>query len=829
MIWDVSEKRVVRTLEGHSADVLSVGFSCDGRILASKSYDHTVRLWSSDTGSWLGSIPSLARPGVWAPVLAFNPRLPVLAVVASDPNVIPEEQDRLINLWRLDLKALLARTRSLDTGHYVNSKVILVGDTGVGKSGLSLVLNGEPFTATDSTPGRRVWTFQSEEIELNNGLTQTRETLLWDLAGQPGYRIIHQLHLNEVAVALVVFDARSETDPLAGVRHWERALRLAEQRQGSFSVPMKKLLISARADRGTVSVSKDRIDALLREYGFEAYFETSAREGWKIAELATAIREAIPWNLLPEVSSSVLFAGIKAFLLDVKKTGRLIVHAAELYEDFVLSRPTPASSNLSEQFDICVSRLENRDLIRRLSFGGYVLLQPEVLDAYASAIVNAAKEEPDGLGSIADDSALSGQFFVPQEQKISDRSQEQLILHATVEELVKHDLALRENAADGRYLVFPSQFNRDYEDAPEPKGKAVAVTFEGPVQSLYSTLAVRLGHSGLFTIGRSGMWRNAAVFTARAGGKCGLYLHEFEEARGRLLIFYDQQDARPPSNETKFHFEEFVLAHIKRGALQRTVEVLRFFVCHACGDPVPDNYVIRTRKRGRMLFECPCGGKVSLAEPKERLDFPSQVGNMEDAADSQRAFEMFLESARGETITPSFAAWAGDDRVTLAIVFTDVVGATALGEHLKEERMNQVRRAHFAQSRRLISKYNGREIKTMGDSFMAGFRSVEKALEYARALQTHPGDKRLRIRAGIHIGPMTVEQDDVFGGTVNFAARVAGVIEGPEIWLSEQARENLLSGGSQQYANLRWERHEGVRMKGFPGFFALWSFHGRSS
>ena len=55
----------------------------------------------------------------------------------------------------------------------------------------------------------------------------------------------------------------------------------------------------------------------------------------------------------------------------------------------------------------------------------------------------------------------------------------------------------------------------------------MAITFGGLVQSLYSTLAVRLGHRGLFTTGRAEMWRNAAVFTARADGKCGLFLHEF--------------------------------------------------------------------------------------------------------------------------------------------------------------------------------------------------------------------------------------------------------------------------------------------------------------
>ncbi|MBI4662386.1 MAG: hypothetical protein HY735_26500 [Verrucomicrobia bacterium] len=43
------------------------------------------------------------------------------------------------------------------------------------------------------------------------------------------------------------------------------------------------------------------------------------------------------------------------------------------------------------------------------------------------------------------------------------------------------------------------------------------------------------------------------------------------------------------------------------------------------------------------------------------------------------------------------------------------------------EAMNEVRQAHFAQSRKLIGKFQGREIKTIGDSFMAAFKSVDAA------------------------------------------------------------------------------------------------------
>jgi len=818
-LWDVPNSKLRRILEGHRGSVVALSFHQRRPLFATMGWDDTIRIWSSETWDVVAVIQRHARYRFRG--LSFHPSLPRLAAAGAR-----------LSLYDLDLDVLLGeqrqRSATTQTVHYVNAKVVLVGDTGVGKTGLSLVLSGQPFAPTDSTAGRQVWALGTAEDEVPGERKRTRETLLWDLAGQPGYRVIHQLHLSEVAVALVVFDARSETDPLSGVVHWDRALRAAHQRQGGEAVPLSKFLVSARADRGGVPVSKERLDELIKGLDFAGYYATSAKEGWQIAELRAAIERAIPWDELPTVTSSQLFATIKSYLLEVKSTGQLLAPAGPLFDEFVRRHPEASAEDddLRADFDVCIGRLENRDLIRRLSFGDYVLLQPELLDAYASAMVIAGKNEPDGFGSIDEEAALTGQFHVPEDEKIGDPKQEQLLLHATVEELVRFDLALRENAADGRYLAFPSQFNRDYAEAPDPPGKAVAVSFEGPTQSIYATLAVRLGHSQMFETARSEMWRNAVIFTARTGGKCGIYLQEFGEGRGRLLLFFDGA-----SEETRFHFEEYILAHLSRRALYGTVQLVRLFVCGICGTPVPDPYVEALRRQGKDVFSCPCGGTVAIADPKEALAqrYPSQIDSMDLAADRQRDFDAFVLSANAETQSARFVEWAGDERVTLAIVFTDVIDSTALGERIRDERMYEVRQSHFAQSRKLIAQHKGCEIRTIGDSVMAAFRSASAALDYARALCADPGPAQLRLRAGIHIGPLQIEKGDVFGRTVNFAARVVGAIKGAEIWLSEQAKADIDVLGARRHEELEWQRHEGVELKGFVGAYTLWSLSNTAS
>ena len=623
-LWDSASGRMLNVLEGHNDLVLCARFSHDGNLLASKSTDGTVRLWECENWETIAVLPEPMLSD-FNRGLAFHPDLPMMATLGGG--------ERSIRVWNLDESLLLGGENVTDTWHYRNAKVVLMGDSGVGKSGLGLALTKRPWVKTGSTHGCRIWTFDSEDVTLPNGLQETRETMLWDLAGQPGYRQTNQLHLNEVSVALIVFDASNTERPLAGVQHWDRALRQALKRQGDSALPMKKFLVAARVDRGGMPMWDKRVRNILNAMDFDGYFETSSKEGWQIPELVEAVQDAIQWDSLPKVSSNELFQTIKRFVIDEKKSGHVLSLMDDLYRLFRQTYPDINEPNLRARFDSAIGRMENRALVRRLRFSDYVLLQPELLDAFASDLVDAAQMAQDGLGTISEASALDGRFLSNNYSNLATKEQERLVLIATVEELVRYEIVLKEPTDAGTDLIFPAQFTREWSDVTDIPGKTIKFTFEGSVQNIYAVLVIRLAHSQLFN--KKEMLKNAAIFSATVGGSCGIYLRELDEGRGEITLFFDEQ-----ANEAiRFQFEDYVWVHLQRRAVARTVTRQRLYFCDNCGVEATDAQVKLRRQRGFMQLNCPvCDASISLLDREERLTEPVQsaVGAIDRAADLHR-------------------------------------------------------------------------------------------------------------------------------------------------------------------------------------------------
>ncbi len=137
------------------------------------------------------------------------------------------------------------------------------------------------------------------------------------------------------------------------------------------------------------------------------------------------------------------------------------------------------------------------------------------------------------------------------------------------------------------------------------------------------------------------------------------------------------------------------------------------------------------------------------------------------------------------------------------LLFTDLEGHTGMMSQLGDERGRTVLREYERITREALASHGGREVKTMGDGFMASFTSAQKALECAISLQrtsTALSDRGgdlggLRLRVGVNAGDPIEEDNDFFGHSVIAAARIAARAEGAEILVADVVRQLVAGKG----------------------------------
>lgn len=133
----------------------------------------------------------------------------------------------------------------------------------------------------------------------------------------------------------------------------------------------------------------------------------------------------------------------------------------------------------------------------------------------------------------------------------------------------------------------------------------------------------------------------------------------------------------------------------------------------------------------------------------------------------------------------------------LCVLFADVAGSTQLYERLGDaEALRAVERC-LNRVDRVVAGYKGRVIKTIGDEIMAVFDTAEEGMQAACDMQQRVEDLppisgiKLAIRIGYHFGPAIEDKSDVFGDTVNVAARMTALAKGGQIITTGEAIDAL--------------------------------------
>jgi class 3 adenylate cyclase len=137
------------------------------------------------------------------------------------------------------------------------------------------------------------------------------------------------------------------------------------------------------------------------------------------------------------------------------------------------------------------------------------------------------------------------------------------------------------------------------------------------------------------------------------------------------------------------------------------------------------------------------------------------------------------------------------DTAFRAVMFTDIVDSTGMTGRLGDARAVEMIRAHDALVRRALKDSGGREIKHTGDGIMACFSEVGAAVDCARAIQRSfdafnlASAEKLRVRIGIDAGDPIEDSNDLFGATVQKAARICQDATPEGIVVSEAVRTRL--------------------------------------
>jgi class 3 adenylate cyclase len=160
------------------------------------------------------------------------------------------------------------------------------------------------------------------------------------------------------------------------------------------------------------------------------------------------------------------------------------------------------------------------------------------------------------------------------------------------------------------------------------------------------------------------------------------------------------------------------------------------------------------------------------------------------------------------------------ERTLATVLFTDIVDSTRMASELGDARWREVLERHQAAVRAALPRFGGREVKSIGDGFLAVFDGPARAIRCAGAIVAAPGDDAVRVRAGVHTGECEVMGDDIGGIAVHIAARVSGLAGASEVLVSRTVKD-LVAGSGIEFA----DRGEHT-LKGVPDEWRLYAAAG---
>lgn len=154
------------------------------------------------------------------------------------------------------------------------------------------------------------------------------------------------------------------------------------------------------------------------------------------------------------------------------------------------------------------------------------------------------------------------------------------------------------------------------------------------------------------------------------------------------------------------------------------------------------------------------------------------------------------------------------------MLFTDIVGSTALAAELGDSLWRQLLERHHGVVREQLQRFRGHEVRIAGDGFLATFDGPARAIKCACAIRDGLRALGLEVRAGLHTGEIELAATGIEGIAVHIGARIGARAKASEVLVSRTVHD-LVVGSGIAFASRGSEILEGV-----PGDWELYAVVG---
>ena len=500
-------------------------------------------------------------------------------------------------------------------------KVAILGSRRSGKTWLT-----EALTSGTYVPASDLVNISVHHLRMTTDEGEVHEISLWDFSGHDGYRVIHELILDDVDVVIITIDRTKAHDDeeFEAIAYWNSII--VNKIQKKQAKPIRKFLVATKADNvRRRKMNEPELQFVKSDMGFDDVHMTSSETGQGVDDLLSAIYYSVDWET--QIAIDYVKLQMLEQLIDARYHNDVILDRHQLYIEFL-----DVSQHLvsTTEYDTLLNALQYRGSIFQIPMQDHVLLDLNIFERYVASILELPRRSELQLSQ-------NQEFFPVKVQKILEHPIPVPIAfpvgqHNRLNGLILYYLAFRNLLILDNYdVIFLSNLVQDRSIDKRAFSGALVLDMRLFPSLNYPQLIVRVNRSERYKLVE--YWSNHAVFKSQyTDGEeyphCRYQIiqpepHPLNQAP--QIWIYCSEDT---PHDLRLLFETYVYDLITDMGNLATLEKHRHYVCYHCRSTFTPDQLQGKAENVRCIV---CGAVNQLLIRPSQLPYEQQLHLLQEA------------------------------------------------------------------------------------------------------------------------------------------------------------------------------------------------------